>query len=413
MKLKNYWKRFWTLDRHHAAGFTLVELIVVIAILAILAGVGIPVYSGYITKANKQADITLISDIEYALTVAGYADTFADGESGTIILSTTGISGITADSGADKALKAAFGDNYATTLKLKYDSWGTNGMVNTLDPERAWAIDESSYMTGGRVDDLLPDVEKMTGMATNLVTALGSGGGMETTLAGLFTGDNGCAIDAVAAKYGITKADGETWDQWGAKPENSTAFGNLLVLTAAADAANYGDNATTGTNMVMEFSGYYALAATNPEFSAELDAALNDLQSINSASAGKTWYDALSEKAVAAGYVAPDFGDMEAGIEPNQAAMDLVAFQSIMMSLNNPTEDQIKSISKDLNNANLFTDGVVNGMYNDYLDMVDSMAGMYDADTGTFPTITVGEGEVAILFSQNAANIAVSNTLPE
>ena len=407
MKLKNFSKRFFTWNRHASAGFTLVELIVVIAILAILAGVGIPVYSGYITRANKQADMTLISDIEYALTVAGYTDTFADGESGTIILSTTGISGVTAGSNLDKALKDAFGANYADTMKLKYDSWGSNGMINSLDPERAWAIDESSYMTGGRVDDLLPDVEKMTGMATNLVTALGSGGGMETTLAGLFTGDNGCAIDAVAAKYGITKADGETWDQWGAKPENSTAFGNLLVLTAAADAANYGSNATTGTNMVMEFSGYYALAAANPEFSAELDAALNDLQSINSVSAGKTWYDALEAKAIAYGYEAPDYDNV------NQAAMDQVAFQSIMMSLNNPTEDQIASISKDLNNPNLFTSGVVNNMYNDYLDMVDSMAGMYDSENMTFTPITVVEGEVAILFSQNAANIAVSNTLPE
>lgn len=54
------------------AGFTLVELIVVIAILAILAGVAIPVYSGYITKANEAADQQLLSAI-YTAAVSTYA----------------------------------------------------------------------------------------------------------------------------------------------------------------------------------------------------------------------------------------------------------------------------------------------------------------------------------------------------
>lgn len=52
------------------AGFTLVELIVVIAILAILSGVAIPVYSSYITKANQAADLTLIGAVNTAFAAA-------------------------------------------------------------------------------------------------------------------------------------------------------------------------------------------------------------------------------------------------------------------------------------------------------------------------------------------------------
>lgn len=48
------------------AGFTLVELIVVIAILAILAGVAIPVYSGYIKKANQANDLLALDTVKTA-----------------------------------------------------------------------------------------------------------------------------------------------------------------------------------------------------------------------------------------------------------------------------------------------------------------------------------------------------------
>lgn len=51
-------------------GFTLVELIVVIAILGILAGVAIPVYSSYIRKANQAADETLLGSVNTAFGAA-------------------------------------------------------------------------------------------------------------------------------------------------------------------------------------------------------------------------------------------------------------------------------------------------------------------------------------------------------
>ena len=70
MKLREKIKRFWTLDVHNHQGFTLVELIIVIAILAILSSVAVVGYSSYIKKANKAADEALLYEINQAFRAA-------------------------------------------------------------------------------------------------------------------------------------------------------------------------------------------------------------------------------------------------------------------------------------------------------------------------------------------------------
>ena len=178
-------------------GFTLVELIVVIAILGILAGVGTVGYSGYIKKANMAADQTLVSALNTAFAAACIENgkDIQDITGATLTGGTPGsaITGIATADGVADAVEAKiiasfptyFGENMTTKVKvaeIKFNSathmfeaaLGENGggvysnlTFNSGDLD---ALKGSSFYTVG-VEKLLNKVSEVTDFVDDLETA--------------------------------------------------------------------------------------------------------------------------------------------------------------------------------------------------------------------------------------------------
>ena len=408
MKLREKIKRFWTLDVHNHQGFTLVELIIVIAILAILSSVAVVGYSSYVTKANKQADITLAGEVANALMLYYYSNSGAG--TGYVVLTQDG-SASYADEVGTAAMNAAFGVGWEETLSLSWNGWtldgGTLSSVAISQIFEADVIATSPYMTGTTPEALLENVQVLTGAATELFEGVDAARKYELIRGQLFASDE--ELQALCEQFGITIGKDAN-----DKPvfENVTdeQLSNLLVFGVASQVGNSvnEDDPTAVTQLAKRYANYTAFVNTSPNNQNEtILAAYEAMNSaLNNAKNAAAVESAFTTFETSCGSAWTSYSN-----DTDTQKDNLTAFKGVMQAVNQVATNVTAA---DIANGDYFTSDAISSQFNTYISAVDLMAQMFnDNDTEMLNDVMNNHAIVIFLWPNALIDASNGEVLPQ
>ena len=134
--------------RKNNKGFSLVELIVVVAIMAVLIGVLVPTLVRNVEKSKKQKDVSAVEEVRNQMTIA-LADEKYSSLSGTITCSdgtvelvASSANGLTGDNAADYIKEVCQNLNAKDTFKKQLTSkaYGKATVTFTIGDEKVSAV---------------------------------------------------------------------------------------------------------------------------------------------------------------------------------------------------------------------------------------------------------------------------------